>query len=475
MNLFFKRSTFLFISSFFLVACGAKVMEPIYEKAPSLPLIPKLKIQNKLNMPDDKQLVLSISLFEESVPTKDNYVNSPGATREEMKRPSVIIAVPAEVKGKQKKFAEGEDEESIFGTSGYYNEAEQYVEQDLLRKGFSVLDRSKFEAKLRDLRDKAEYGKGFFWDSQTKKALENGEYEVVKTDLKNKFENGKLTLAEYQTQIDGVNKHSQRALPGKKRDENEMNDIAEVIRAAQTGADQSDYLLQINEVKIGKAGDRKLSIQDLPEVQKFMNDNGGLSFGRLPNSLPAQISANWLRSSLNAKLIEIKTGSIVWLGSHEIESWAAQEVNVTINITKKVSNEDDVNGKISEYNSRLKSKQGRFIDVQEELRIIYNQNLIKRKYDNKDALENAERTIKSKISRLEEEQRAIASDIDRLQYNPPSFNSNPWEYRYVVQEPIITPDLSQPKNKLQERQFQKHKAQLIKGVSKALIGTIIIN
>lgn len=51
-----------------------------------------------------------------------------------------------------------------------------------------------------------------------------------------------------------------------------------------------------------------------------MNDNGRLSFGRLPNSLPAQISANWLRSFLNAKLIEIKTGSIVCLVSHEIES-----------------------------------------------------------------------------------------------------------------------------------------------------------
>lgn len=83
--------------------------------------------------------------------------------------------------------------------------------------------------------------------------------------------------------------------------------------------------------------------------------------------------------------------------------------------------------------------------------MIYNQNLIKRKYDNKDALENAERTIKSKISRLEEEQRALASDIDRLQYNPTSFNLNPWEYRYVVQEPIIIPNLSQHKNKLQER------------------------
>lgn len=182
-----------------------------------------------------------------------------------------------------------------------------------------------------------------------------------------------------------------------------------------------------------------------------MNDNGRLSFGRLPNSLPAQISANWLRSFLNAKLIEIKTGSIVCLVSHEIESWAAQEVNVTINIAKKVSSEDSINGKISEYNSRLKSNQGRFIDVQEELRMIYNQNLIKRKYDNKDALENAERTIKSKISRLEEEQRALASDIDRLQYNPTSFNLNPWEYRYVVQEPIIIPNLSQHKNKLQER------------------------
>lgn len=449
-------------------------MDPLYDSVPVLPAVPQLKLQDELNVPNNEQLVLNIRLFEESIPKEDNYVNSPGASKKNAKRPSVIIAVPAEVSGKKKKFEERGDEESVFGTSGYYNEAEQYVEQDLLRKGFSVLDRSKFEAKLRDLRDKAEYGQRVWWDSRTERALENGEYEVVKTDLKNKFESGKITLTEYQTQIDAVNKHSQRALPGQKRDENEMNDIAEVIRAAQTGADQADYLLQINEVKIGKAGDRKLSIQDLPEVKEFMSNNPGLSYGSLPNALPSQISANWWRSSLNAKLIEIKSGSIVWLGNHEIESWAAQEVNVTLNITKKVSNVSKVNGKIVEHNSRLKSKQYRLIVVQDELRSIYSKSLTKRKYDNKDALELAKTTIKSNISRLELEARTLTSDIDRLQYNPPSFNSNPWEYMYIVQDPIINPDLAQPKSKLEERELEKHKAQLIKSVSKALIGTIKI-
>jgi hypothetical protein len=471
----FKRLTFFSFLSVMIVSCGAKAVDPIYEQAPSLPRVPEIRLQNQLNVPYDEQLVLKISLFKESLPTKDNYVNSPGATKNKSERPSVIIAVPAESKGKTKQHQQEVDEESIFGTSGYYNEAEQYVEQDLLRKGFSVLDRSKFEAKLRDLRDKAEYSQRTWWDSQTERALENGEYEVVKTDLKNKFESGKITLTEYRNQIDAVNKYSQRALPGQKRDENEMNDIAEVIRAAQTGADQANYLLQINEVKMGKAGDRNLSIQELPEVQEFINNNPGLSFGSLPYALPPQISANWWRSSLNAKLIEIKTGSIVWLGSHEIESWAAEEVDVTFNITKKVSNVKDVNGKIDSHNSQLKTKEYRLTQVQEELRRVYAKAITKRKYDSKDELEQSERELKNSIRSLESEQSTLLSDIERLQLNEPSFSSNPWKYSYKVQEPIIEPDLSSPKNKLEERKLQKHKAQLVKSVSSSLIDTIIIN
>ena len=476
-QLFAKRGAIVLLVVMSLVACSKKIMDPLYERVPAIPEVPEYKLLDPLSVPGDKQLQLKINLFEESLPDEGNYVNSPGATASNGSRPSVIIAVPAEESGKQRKFEEGDDDESIFGTSGYYNEAEQYVEKDLLRKGFSVLDRSKFEAKLRDLRDKAEYGqRGWLWDSQTERALENGEYEVVKTDLKNKFEDGKLTLQEYQTQIDAVDKHSQRALPGKKRDENEMNDIAEVIRAAQTGADQADYLLQINEVKMGKAGDRKLSIQDLPEVQKFMIDNTGLSFGKLPYSLPAQISANWFQSSLNAKLIEIKSGSIVWLGSHEIESWAADEVKVTINVTKKVANDDEVNGVISDYNRKLKSKEQRLKKVQGQLRFSYNIAMNpSTAHESKEDMEKAENELKSKIRKLEDEQYALIKDIERLTFDTPRFSKDPWDYKYVVQEPIIEPDLSQPKNKLEERELDKHKAQLIKSVSRLLINTIAIN
>ena len=476
MNLFFKRAAILLSASIVLVSCGSTVMEPLYVKVPTIAKVPDIKIQDELDIPKDKQLVLNITLFEEGIPNKDDYVNSPGATRVGEKRPSVIIAVPKETGGNNKEFEHEDDREIIFGTSGYYNEAEQYVEQDLLRQGFAVLDRSKFEAKHRDLRDKAEYNKSSWMDSRTRNSLENGEYDVIKTDLKNKFENGKLTLNQYQTQIDEVNNHSQRDLPDKKRDNNdEMNDIAEVIRAAQTGADQVDYLLQINDVKIGEAGDRKLSIKDLPEVNEFLNQNVGLEYGELPYALPAQISSNWSRSSINAKLIEIKTGSIVWLGQHEHESWSAEEIKVTINGTKKVLNGSKVNGVISSHNAKLKSKQNRFINAQEELNTIYNKCLTKIKYESKEELKIEEGNIKSKISSLESELKTLTSDIKTLQANAPTFNSNSWEYSYIIETPIIEPNLSDPKNKLEERELLKHRAKLIKSVSKSLINTIKIN
>ena len=50
----------------------------------------------------------------------------------------------------------------------------------------------------------------------------------------------------YVERMSEVDEISQIGLPGKNRKEDEMNDIAEVIRAAQTGADQAEFLLQIN-------------------------------------------------------------------------------------------------------------------------------------------------------------------------------------------------------------------------------------
>lgn len=66
-----------------------------------------------------------------------------------------------------------------------------------MRKGFNVLDRSKFEAKLRYLRDRTNSAKTYWYSNCDK------------------------------------------------RTEDELVDISEVIRAAQTGEDQADYLLQM--------------------------------------------------------------------------------------------------------------------------------------------------------------------------------------------------------------------------------------
>lgn len=279
-----------------LSSCSSKIFKPLYTSKPRLKIQPRHELLKERSVPQDESYTLSFTLNDDSNPKEDDYLNNPGAKKSiNGKQPTVIIAPPKEIEISGKKVKEFEQNtnayDKIFRTDGYYNEAEQAIEKALLRIGFNVLDRSKFEAKLRDLRDKANERPWWYHD-WTEDLLESGEYDVLKEQYKKQLESGTITPKQYVEIINEVDKQSQRGLPGKKREEDEMNDIAEVIRASQTGADQADYLLQISDVTVADAGDRHVKIKDNEEVQTFVGIHHGLKFGDLPKNFPHSISSN---------------------------------------------------------------------------------------------------------------------------------------------------------------------------------------
>jgi hypothetical protein len=455
--------------------CSNKIFKPLYVEVPKVEAVPAVDYLPKKTVPSRERKQLFITLYEEKEPDTEDYFNNlTSATFSKPEKPSVIIAVPEEAgKGTKEKEFEEDDYNKIFRTSGYYNEAEQAIEKSLLRVGFDVLDRSKFEAKLRDLRDQASQ-RPWYWNDWTEKYLRNGDYDIVKEEYKRQYKEGEITIQQYSEVMDEIDKISKRGMPGKKREEDEMNDIAEVIRAAQTGTERADYLLQINEVSVADAGSRSFNITQLPEVQKFLEENEGLSFGNTNANLPTSIYSNWLRSEFNAKLIDIATGSIVWLGSHELESWSAEEITITFDVQKFVNNEDEINGEITAYNAKLQDISNRLETSFNELNKLYEEAQKKEKFKSSAELEAFTVSLKTSIKEKEEAYAQARADLQKHKQTAPSFSNNPWRYSYSVSSPIVEPNLlDEGTDNIQEQQrLIRHKEELIKQVTDGLIKTI---
>ena len=475
-----KNLIFLLSLVSILISCSNRTFQPLYQQLPEIEVIPPYKLFDPRTVPPNESLELSFNVVGNAHPEENSYYNNPGAFRSrEGKAPTVIIATPREIEvsgTKIKQFdAQEKTDDSVFKTDGYFNEAEQAVEKALIRIGFDVLDRSKFEAKLRDLRDRSNIRPGWYYD-WTEDLLESGEYDVLKDQYKKQLENGIITPSQYAEIINEVDKMSQRGLPGNKREEDEMNDIAEVIRAAQTGVDQAEYLLQINEVKVVDAGQKSLRIEHYPEVWGFVNQHHGLGIGYSSKDIPPSIESRWFKATCNAKLIEVKTGSIVWIGSHEIESSSAQTINIRFGVEKNVRNEDDVNAVIYAHNQENEILSKQLHDLRDQLLSLYQKAATKKKLGSNGELITYTQNIKQEISETEKEFNSKMEDFRYLQHKVPMTSTKNWEYEYRVGKPVVYPDLISVNysDKQEVRRLQEHKRQLVKIVTQELINTIRI-
>ena len=301
--------------------CGPKLAPPL--AVPSMPNTTEEIIKVPLNWTSDYDI-------------KDNIAYL--KTHKVLVGSSVVLNVPSDVFKEQSDNSANSKE---YKTKDFFNVAEQQIERGLLNAGFRVLSRAKFEAKLRSLRDQDRCDINEYRCLRSRVAPEAG---PLLDSIKAKYESGVITADEYIKQIKIFKDRLKIQVVGKRRssEDQELTDISEVIRAAGSDGVKAEYILQINdfntrkrliaENRLGEIEGVRSFIRKYPEIEAEF-DNG--------NSV---VSCAITGAVLNAKLIHVASGEIVWIGENKLNELDSGVNNITIELgaRKKVSNAQSV-------------------------------------------------------------------------------------------------------------------------------------
>lgn len=257
---------------------------------------------------------------------------------------SVVIAVP------DKKAIRQANSGNDFKTDGFFSAAEQQIERSLLRNGFQVKDRAKFEAILRDLRDARGVNRPYSRYGFDERDFDPAMRPLLQL-LTEQLDKKEISASEFQTQLDELRSKSRVSSEsrGRKDGEDELTDISEVIRAASASDVQADYVLQIHEFQTLKTRDERINLFNFTPVRDFMNRHTDIETEFVNRQFYACQS---LEASLNAKLIHVKTGNVVWIGNHaatELDG-DASAMKLELTYQRKVANLKQVRDFVSYQN-----------------------------------------------------------------------------------------------------------------------------
>jgi len=396
---------------------------------PQLSAVPPVPQYPLRNIPASEDLTTTIRFSQEA--TNEAELAEGVTTRPGYSVPrdaTIVISVPVEEQlreGRSKQSAltsTAQDDEGIssFRTTGYFNRAEQQIERSLIGKGFNVVDRSKFEAKLRDERDEASHdfrGRS----SEAKNA------EIKAADSKK--EAGMLTVDQWAAELARIEKKYFGASsdagrkPGQSK---ELVDNSELIRAAQSGETQADFILQVNTFTTSSTSDERLYLTDFDEIDSACNANPGLRTA-LDKSGANNITRPGFFGYLNAKLINVQTGAIVWVGEHRVTTQNVLKggFSIKVPISKATSNATKLNKSIKDYNKSLRTLAARIIKLKRDIEAG--------KYQPQpgEAL-----TPKSEVNlKVAEYYKLIGSLNEMIASDGPPALRKDFEYKYIV-EPI---------------------------------------
>lgn len=383
-------------------------------------------------VPSDEDLSSAITLLK--VPTDKRELNENVTARPHFQiepNSTVVISVPAEeqanqqrrkqlnamsqyipqVKAEQLRSLPQQQEvnnQMAFQTDGYFNKAEQQIEKSLLKKGFIVLDRSKFEAKLRDRRSEKT---GTSYGVAKSAAIE---------DLEERREQNRITQQEYLEGLSNIDSEYQVREENASRNagENELVDISELIRAAQEGDVRADYLLQVNNFDVKPITDRTIVLSRNPEVSQLIKTNPGLLDAMAVKGMN-KVQRPGYFSYMNAKLIEVKTGAIVWVGEHRVESSNTEDINIDLIMKKQVNNRNEISQVINDHNDKLGSL---LRDAERQASLVNSKGLTN---------EQRQRYVKNygdAVNLLQRANRSGKPDLPK------------WEFAYNLANPQITPE-----------------------------------
>lgn len=303
-----------------------------------------------INIPDEPEI--KIDKITISIPTtnnkplNDNVVQM--ASHRVLAGSTIVINVP-EAHLNTNKTRSADDS---FKTKDFFNQAEQQIERVLISTGFRVVSRSKLEAKLRDLRDAARCRLS---DYDCLRSRMTDDMKPIFEDLKRKYDAHEITENDYMIKVRELYEKSESRSAGRARNEGEkeLTDISEVIRAAQSGEVKADYILQINNFETEKNANKRIDLRHLEPVRDFIGKYPSLLNSVSENKFMLDCAP--LAAELNAQLIHVQTGEIVWIGNHELNEWHANINPITIEMGQRTfaTNYNQIRNSINEANQPL--------------------------------------------------------------------------------------------------------------------------
>ena len=454
-----------------------KTVPPLFTAIPQKDALLQPRFLDVPTPPEPKSFPIVIKIpKKDSAVTAENSIMRQGAIIK--LGSSVVISVPEDFASSLANSKQSETSSSRavgspasgntadFKTDEYFNDREQDIERGLIAVGFQAKDRSKFEAKLRDLRDSA-------------RTTRENSYNIALADLHKDLDSGKIDRDEFAKKAKEFGERlpdAAGAIGAKNRQE--MADISEVIRAAQSGDVMADYVLQVNNLAVQHFPGTPLQLNTRPEIQTVLDQNPGLRVGgesSAGDSLPATLQRPWAQARFNAKLIEVKTGSIDWIGEYSIESLAVLEngITFTIGVRRFTSNGKAIVDAISEYNAQVRGAHQAAVNAKQELDEKYREVMQPVSYEGKAEIgAEIQNKRKSEVEATEKKfEKCVAEYHAAIAGKPPEAKMD-WTYSYSVDSPMVVPDILNPKTEEEKQRLLEHVNALGLKVTRDLLQTI---
>jgi len=398
----------------------------------------------------------------EIVLTPQNATMSPDVTIK--KGSSVVINIPSSnALCKEAK----KDNQVGFCTDEYFNLLEQYVERGLMLANLTVKDRAKFEAELRGIRTQPDPQKGSL-----------APYSSILENLKTDLDAGNISRDEYAQQALAFRDR----LPTLKTSKTtkELIDMPELLRAAQDGEVQADYILQVNDLSIAPYSGHVLQLANRPEVEAFLLKNPGLKLGKetKKDTICSTLKQSWAQAHFNAKLINVKTGEIEWIGDLTIDSLSVLKngVFIYINVRKHPTNQNVIIESIKSHNNNVLVVYKRAAEALKNLNKAYTEATKEfAYYGTPFQKSDIQAQRKEKIKQLEALYKSALEEYRKMAQKAYSKLGTTLQYEYDIDPPILVPNILQPKTKKEQQKLVEHVKKLGEEITKLLPQTIRIS
>jgi len=282
-----------------------------------------------------------------------------------------------------------------FATKNHHNSYEDQVERQLMANGLNVKDRSRFEAIVRDLRDtyvgcQSRYG-----------VVTSGRVEDICFDIGNfdieipgaltrlpgiqdqiPIEDYMAYMAYMEDYIEGIGHLIPRLLRiraesgleyrrrtglalqfGTPRENDEIADLPDLLRAA-TVYPGADFILIVNELSVESGQESVVPLRQSPELRAFADAHPAVA-EQLLHPSGGHLSCGAMEVLVEAKLIDVASGAIVWTGRHTATSLDDVPIEVEVTHVRAVSNYDEIVAFVESQNrgSRRIERYGQTIRV----------------------------------------------------------------------------------------------------------------